>query len=240
MSNFGFGGSNAHIIVEEAPTRQMSRVNGANGVDGFSSPGSVMMNSRIINGHAGPIGTWYNPVNNPIEEPQKLCILAANDKKSLYTQRENLLSYLKDNSRAADPMFLRNLVFTLGQRRSLLAWKIAYVTDSRENLIQQLEQTEPGPLRTTKEPEMAFIFTGQGAQWYRMGRELIFNYPVFASAIDTITMTLIDMGASYSLKGMHEKVSTDVAEIPRFYLLLLTFQQPHLALFLSRSKISSR
>lgn len=167
----------------------------------------MITGQRMGNGHPNPIMLDHEtPIASP-EQSKKLLVLAANDKKSLNVQQELLSSYLKDHSRAFNPMFMENLAFTLGQRRSLLAWKVAYVTDSRENFVQKLEQKNPTPLRTTKEPELAFVFTGQGAQWYRMGRELIHAYPVFASTIDTITMALINMGASYSLKSKHQTES---------------------------------
>lgn len=176
---------------------------------------------RMEKVHASPTRLGYETPNAHLEQPKKLFILAAHDKKSLSLQREKLSFYLRDHSRASAPMFMENLAFTLGQRRSLLAWKIAYVTDSRENLVHELEQAEPAPLRATKEPELAFVFTGQGAQWYRMGRELIDAYPIFASTIHTITMVLINMGASYSLRGRHETVPHVQNLLIHMVLLLL-------------------
>ena len=205
VSNFGFGGSNAHIILEEAPATRISRINGNSQINGFT-PSSMNLDRGIELGHAisGRLGQLMPSAI--LEQPMKLFVLTAHDKKSLNFQRERLINYMKDHHRASETMFMDDLAFTLGQRRTLLAWKIAYVTSSRENFIRKLE-SEPAPLRTTRVPELAFVFTGQGAQWYRMGRELMSAYPVFASTIDTITMALIDMGASYSLKGEHKMVS---------------------------------
>jgi acyl transferase domain-containing protein/NADPH:quinone reductase-like Zn-dependent oxidoreductase len=43
------------------------------------------------------------------------------------------------------------------------------------------------------------VFTGQGAQWYAMGRELITTYPVFGASIKEADAILKDLGADWSL-----------------------------------------
>ena len=57
------------------------------------------------------------------------------------------------------------------------------------------------PFRATKPPKVAFVFTGQGAQWYAMGRELIQHYLVFRAAMDVCDECLLQYGASFSPLG---------------------------------------
>ena len=48
-------------------------------------------------------------------------------------------------------------------------------------------------------PRLITIDTGQGAQWARMGRELLNNYPVFAESMANAELHLLSLGADWAL-----------------------------------------
>lgn len=52
---------------------------------------------------------------------------------------------------------------------------------------------------SAKSPKLAFVFTGQGAQWHAMGRELLDSHAVFASSIERADEHLLSIGADFSL-----------------------------------------
>ena len=57
-----------------------------------------------------------------------------------------------------------------------------------------------GGARPSGEPSLCFVFSGQGAQWFAMGRELLFH-PVFANALQEANNVLVELGAKWSLLG---------------------------------------
>ena len=81
--------------------------------------------------------------------------------------------------------FLRDLAFTLGHRRSRLAWKTYLTASSTDELLSNLENKslDVPSFRPSNEPRIGFIFTGQGAQWARMGAELN-QYPIFRESVE--------------------------------------------------------
>lgn len=55
-------------------------------------------------------------------------------------------------------------------------------------------------VKSIKSPSIGFVFTGQGAQWFAMGRELMI-YDVFRINIEGADKYLRDLGSSWSLIG---------------------------------------
>nr|AEJ54468.1 reducing polyketide synthase [Dolichousnea longissima]AEJ54469.1 reducing polyketide synthase [Dolichousnea longissima] len=195
VSNFGFGGSNAHVVLEESPCIRRRRRNRLSNGD-----------SNGAQEHANKVEHHTNEILNielsaiVFEAPPKLFVLAAYDKTSLDQQASRLKAYLSSRLEDENDSFLSDLAFTLGQRRSLLPWKATYIADSLTSLISKLETPDLPPLRSTKVPRVGFVFTGQGAQWHGMGRELLGSNPVFASAIDAAANAILKIGASYNLR----------------------------------------
>lgn len=68
-----------------------------------------------------------------------------------------------------------------------------------------------GLLRSRSAPVISFVFTGQGAQWSGMGRELL-GYPVFRTSLEQATKYLQTLGCSWSLieELLRDKVETKI------------------------------
>lgn len=58
------------------------------------------------------------------------------------------------------------------------------------------------PVRVRKPLALGFVFTGQGAQWHAMGRELLV-YPVFRESIEAADEYMKILGSPWSLLGQY-------------------------------------
>lgn len=93
--------------------------------------------------------------------------------------------------------YLGNLAYTLNTRRSFFSWKSFAVVNS----LAQLEELNLWkPVQTVALPRLAYIFTGQGAQWYAMGRELLI-YPVFKHSLLSAEDFFQSLGCDWLLLG---------------------------------------
>jgi acyl transferase domain-containing protein len=132
---------------------------------------------------------------------KRLYVLSANDKVSLEKRMHALTIWLEQNPEVFQNSLMANLAYTLGQRRSVLSWKVAVPTGNSKYLISTLAGSTVVPSRSSKEPKIGFVFTGQGAQWHAMGRELLEAYPIFATTMKRIDECLTHLGAEFSLTG---------------------------------------
>lgn len=133
--------------------------------------------------------------------PPKLFILSSHEQGGTERTSENLIEYLEkrsDSGNADDSRFLGRLAFTLSEGRSRLPWKSFQIASSTEELISSLKQQTSRPQRSNRDPSMGFVFTGQGAQWWAMGRQLL-CYPVFKANIQQADQYLRSLGSQWSL-----------------------------------------
>lgn len=173
--------SKAHIVMEEALSKRDIRA-----MQGDA--GAILLNS------SKSATSSMEPVTKPY-----VFLLSANDRESLSKSIARVAEYVYERPSYLFPDLLRSLAFTLGQRRTLLPWKVAMQAVDHDALIQKLKEKALTPIRSIEQPRIGFVFTGQGSQWPRMGTHLYHAYSIYASAIQKADGVLMDLGASWSL-----------------------------------------
>lgn len=104
-------------------------------------------------------------------------------------------------SKHEDSTSLRDLAYTLSERRSIMPWRFSSVATTQKELVEALEkasQSADAVNRISPEVKIGFVFSGQGAQWAGMGRELLAD-PVFHDSIHQSNKILADLGSSWDL-----------------------------------------
>lgn len=171
--------------------------------------------------HDSGLGTpdSTNIPDNPmiLTEERLVYVFSANDKGSLQRQVSALAEYVKERPALIFPQLMRSMAYTLGSRRSAHAWKLAVAATTQDELVQNLKDVALTPIKSTEQPRIGFLFTGQGSQWATMGRSLYCAYPVYASAIRKADETLRNLGASWSLIDELDKAQ-ELSMIDRPYV----------------------
>jgi acyl transferase domain-containing protein len=183
VNNFGYGGTNVHVIMEAgsetATTNGTSHINDTNGIK-----------------------TKHFP---PSSEPSYVYVVSSKHVAGALEMNRKLAAYIRDAiSQGKEPRPV-DLAYTLAQRRSrfpcataVRATNLGELADCLEEPHRKATRASPNPLR------IGFVFNGQGAQWYAMGRELLSTYPVFRSAIQKGDQILRqEYGAPWSLSGVY-------------------------------------
>jgi acyl transferase domain-containing protein/NADPH:quinone reductase-like Zn-dependent oxidoreductase len=153
-----------------------------------------------------------------IQTCERLFVLTANDKSSAEKTMQSLGIYLEQRPEVFQNDLLSNLAYTLGQRKSFHPWRLAVSASSSVDLVEALSSGKISPIKQDADtPRLGWIFTGQGAQWWAMGRELLHAYPVYAAALKLADSHLVSLGAGFSLLEELEK-DEDLTLINAAYL----------------------
>ncbi|PGH23855.1 hypothetical protein AJ80_02103 [Polytolypa hystricis UAMH7299] len=194
VSSFGFGGSNSHVIIEDAYNHLL--VNGLRGNHSTSEKPPVI--TDVEKNKLVALPCWHVIMNfmGQKRKPRLLVWSAADGDglsrlEAIYSNRFAHVSPGPDTTK-----YLDNLSYTLAARRSLLSWRAFAIVDDIQSL------NAPGfmskPIRSSESPRLGFVFSGQGAQWFAMGREL-FDYPVFKNSLEEANLYLHGLGCRWSV-----------------------------------------
>ncbi|HEY5706234.1 MAG TPA: SDR family NAD(P)-dependent oxidoreductase [Terrimicrobiaceae bacterium] len=192
VNSFGFGGANAHVILAEAPT------------------GAKEMSESPDGDRAWPV------------------MLSARSETALRAAAMRLSEWLeaKEKSNGVSPV-LPDLTYTLGARRNHHQYRLTIVARSPGEVVQELNnhvtsQATP-KVRTAftprreRPPRVAFIMSGQGPQWWGMGRELLDHEPTFRRTIEACDAAMNQGGFSlldelYREQGASQMHRTEIAQ----------------------------
>lgn len=148
-------------------------------------------------------GSEESPDSHSVDERKILC-LSAHDAGGIERQAGLLAEYLQVHSGSE---IMHDLVYTLGQRRSIHKHRCAVQSDSLRGLQSSLGKIKYAPPKASGPKRLAFIFTGQGAQWPKMGFELLATYPVFKNTLHAASKHITNLGATWSLLGIFKFLS---------------------------------
>lgn len=102
---------------------------------------------------------------------------------------------------------LADVAFTLSTRRSLLTYRSFTITSDEEAENGLPEQSPTATKRRSAgAPVLGFVFTGQGAQWPRMGHALMQEYPSFLATIQRLDKYLDELDQGYGRDWSIEEV----------------------------------
>lgn len=101
-----------------------------------------------------------------------ILVLSANDAVSLRASIKALGNHLI-NPRVK--VTLSDLAYTLSERRTRL-WHRAFITIRNTGLDEKPEAWVVAK-KSPQAPSFGFVFTGQGAQWPQMGKDLLNFFP---------------------------------------------------------------
>lgn len=182
VSAFGFGGTNAHVILEEPPAEQMHA----------ESPERLLETSQPretpLHGNGEEIGAGGKFPAIACERPRHLLALSARSAQAVSELAGRYAEYVEENPSAS----VADIAYTANTGREPFAHRAAVTAASLAELRDNLRTLAPGgtglasgtPAKPDRPPRVAFLFTGQGAQYAGMGRTLYQTQPTFRAAID--------------------------------------------------------
>ncbi|RDA85026.1 hypothetical protein CP532_4573 [Ophiocordyceps camponoti-leonardi (nom. inval.)] len=139
-------------------------------------------------------------VQEKSDSQHKLFVLSGHGEKSAQERAKQLGIYAEQHPEVFQKRLVTNLAYTLCERRSHLPWRIAITSTCCNDIVEALNTMDAKPARvSTSAPKIAFVFTGQGAQWHAMGRELLTSHPIFANTMREADDCLRNLGADFSL-----------------------------------------
>ncbi|KAF2107008.1 phenolpthiocerol synthesis polyketide synthase ppsA [Lophiotrema nucula] len=190
VNSFGYGGANAHAVLDDASYYMASHSlkyqhsTQVPNSDGSNVPSNGLYRHDLVTEH----------------EKSVFLNFSASDEDSLEKLCQELQAHQQASpnaSPATRASYIQNLAYTLSSKRDRLRWRsFSSVGNDHESSKELITST---PIRSpTSTAEVAFIFTGQGAAWWDMGREL-FAELIYRQSMSHSNQYLHSMGCQWDI-----------------------------------------
>ncbi|KAK1561623.1 LOW QUALITY PROTEIN: beta-ketoacyl synthase domain-containing protein [Colletotrichum navitas] len=168
-------------------------------------------------------------IQAPAAKKKRLFVLSSQDRNGMVRVAQSLAGYLGKHAAAAagsSAAHEASLAYTLGSKRSRLPWKTFCVasgsTDLRSGL---LAVTGDEAIRSSATGRIGFVFTGQGAQWPKMGLRLL-EFDVFRRTLEKCQEYLNELGCSWdAAEELGKPTETSLVTRPEMSQPLCTILQ---------------
>ena len=189
VNSFGFGGTNAHAILDDA---------------------YHYFHEHKIFGDHNTVSTQPSIQNIEVEMPNdapkpRLFVWSTSDEAGTKRLCQAYHEFLSSTKTAKwEDEYLDDLAYTLAMKRTLFPYRSYVQAATLLDLVKGLEAGSGPikPLRSKANTNLAFVFTGQGAQWARMGIELL-QYPVFKRSFEEADTFIKTLKSPWSLLGKY-------------------------------------
>ncbi|RAH61364.1 KR-domain-containing protein [Aspergillus piperis CBS 112811] len=153
-------------------------------------------------------------------EATKLLVWSAADEKTASRVAHDYKDFLSEHTESRSPEYLENLAFTLSRRRSQFPWRCFCVSNSSQGLGNL--SVSPA-VQVNSKLQVCFVFTGQGAHWMGMGKELL-DYDVFRRSLEESDTLLRNVGCQFSvIETLYSDKGTELDQ-PEFCQPICTLQ----------------
>lgn len=196
VNSFGFSGTNAHVLIEEAPDN--FKINSKQNLDDFRHP----PNLSLVNLSLFPF------------------VISAQTFQALKELVTRYRKYFVEHSYLS----VGDVCFTANTGRAHFAYRLSLLVGNITELVEKLggwlndnhSNFTSNPL-VASHPRLVFCFTGQGAQYIGMARELYDTQACFRQALDQCQDILSDTWDNDSLTSIlyHKEKHENLVKIDR-------------------------
>ncbi|KAF5520959.1 Reducing polyketide synthase FUB1 [Colletotrichum aenigma] len=212
VNSFGFGGANAHVILDDAHNYLRNR-----GLLGNH-------NTTTLEDDSSESGISMGSESPKQDSHKRLFAFSTKDQTGIDRLGPLFNDFLSNKEATSNARFLGDLTYTLAGRRSHFEFRSFAVAESVSDLQTQIEKGLPKSKRASKHDNPIFVFTGQGAQWPAMGRELL-NSCIFRTSIHKSQVLLEHYGCPWDLIDELSKTSDSNVDLPQYSQVLCTVLQ---------------